>query len=65
MIKLTLYCVSYWICPLLPYQLKYEMNFMLRFLLNLSIIPLPAKSLNELYDTFLTEFVLLSCQLKN
>ena len=33
------------------------MDFMLRFLLNLSITPLPAEELNELYAAFLTEFV--------
>ena len=32
------------------------MNFMLRFLLNLSIAPLPAEKLIELYAAFLTEF---------
>ena len=39
------------------------MNFMLRFLLNLSITPLPAEELNEFYAAFLTEFVchLLAC----
>ena len=36
------------------------MNFMLRFLLNLSITPLPAEELNELYAAFLTEFVYYS-----
>ena len=36
---------------------------MLLFLLNLSITPLPAEELNELYAAFLTEFVcqLLAC----
>ena len=36
---------------------------MLRFLLNLSITPLPAEELNELCAAFLTEFVchLLAC----
>ena len=39
---------------------------MLRFLLNLSITPLPAEELNELYAEFLTEFMyLLPYQLKN
>ena len=33
---------------------------MLRFLLNLSITPLPAEELNELYAGFLTEFVYYS-----
>ena len=33
---------------------------MLRFLPNLSITPLPAKELNELYAAFLTEFVYYS-----
>ena len=33
---------------------------MLRFLLNLSITPLPAKELNELYAKFFTEFVYYS-----
>ena len=33
---------------------------MLRFLLNLSITPLPAKAINELYAAFLTEFVYYS-----
>ena len=36
-------------------MLKNKMNFMLRFLLNLSIAPLPAKELNELiYAAFHT-----------
>ena len=30
---------------------------MLRFLLNVSITPLPAEELNELYAAFFTEFV--------
>ena len=30
-------------CVYYPYQLKNNMNFMLSFLLNLSVIPLPAK----------------------
>ena len=33
---------------------------MLRFLLNLSITPLPAEELNELCAAFLTEFVCYS-----
>ena len=33
---------------------------MLRFLLNLSITPLPAEEINELYAAFLTEFVYYS-----
>ena len=33
---------------------------MLRFLLNLSITPLPAEELYELYAAFLTEFVYYS-----
>ena len=33
------------------------MNFVLRFLLNLYVIPLPAQELNELYAAALTEFV--------
>ena len=41
------------------------MNFMVRFLLNLSITPLPAEELSELYGAFLTEFVLLPYLLKN
>ena len=36
------------------------MNFVLRSLLNLSITPLPAKELNELYAAFLTEFLYYS-----
>ena len=36
------------------------MNFALRFLLNLSIAPLPAEELNELCAAFLTEFVYCS-----
>ena len=36
------------------------MNFMLRFLLNLSIIPLPAEELYEICAVFLTEFVYYS-----
>ena len=38
------------------------MNFILRFLLNLSNNPLPAEELNELYAAFLTEFV---CRLRS
>ena len=41
------------------------MIFVLHFLLNLSITPLPAEELNELYAAFLTEFLLLLYQLKN
>ena len=33
---------------------------MLGFLLNVSIAPLPAKELNELYAEFLTEFIYYS-----
>ena len=33
---------------------------MLRFLLNLSVTPLPAEELYELYAAFLTEFVCYS-----
>ena len=40
---------SYRMCLLLPYQLKNNMNFMLRLFLNLSITHLPAEELNELY----------------
>ena len=59
-IKWTLCCVSYWICLLLPYQLKDQMNFVLRFILNLSVTSLPAEGLNELYAAFHTEFVCYS-----
>ena len=34
------------------------MNFSLRFLVNLSVIPLTGKELNELYAAFLTEFAI-------
>ena len=34
---------------------------MLRFLLNLSITPLPAKELNELYATFHYQFMSIDC----
>ena len=33
---------------------------MLRFLLNVSITPLPAEELNEFYAAFLTEFIYYS-----
>ena len=36
------------------------MNFVLRFLLNLSITPIPSQELNELYAEFSSEFVYYS-----
>ena len=40
------------------YQLKNEMNFLLSFLLNLSITPLLAEELYELYAVFLMQLIL-------
>ena len=48
-------------CLLFPYQLNHEMNFMLCFLLNLSITPLPAKEFNKLYAAFHTKFMSIIC----